>query len=559
MNPLYQLADFCGIETSFEDGIGTQYKLATDCAVSMLRALGIPADDNEDHCLELLRSAKAELFNQLVEPVCVIWEDNPVEVPIRIRPRDTDQVLECCITLESSEQREWKIKLSELSSPERPSSRTFPDNLSKSLPISPRPPSGYHRLRLSLSGRNHEASLLCAPRCTYACPTPFDRTWGIFSPLYSLRTERNWGAGDFTDLKELSDWTRGLGGNMVGTLPLFASCFTGPVADFSPYLPISRLFWNDFYIDPRQSPEWEISSEANALANSKALQSKVDNLRQNKKVDYAAIYQLKAQLFAALAKTFFSKGRDKEDGFQKFLSSRPHLGQYAKFRAVYDHRQTPWPTWPKTLQNGDIQPEDYPLEREQVHLYVQWLATKQLAQAGKSLYLDLPLGIHPQGFDTWSNRTLFLEGVAAGAPPDKAFPEGQNWTFPPIHPQKLRQSGYRYFIETLRNVMGASSIVRIDHIMGLHRMYCIPQGDNVSHGTYLRYPADELYAILVLESHRNRTEVIGEDLGTVPAYVRKSMHQHGISRSFVLWFEINPGEPGSLKKIPANCLAQLNT
>jgi 4-alpha-glucanotransferase len=200
------------------------------------------------------------------------------------------------------------------------------------------------------------------------------------------------------------------------------------------------------------------------------------------------------------------------------------------------------------------------------HLYVQWLASEQIealskeaGNKGLQLYFDLPLGVHPDGYDVWRERRLFALGVSAGAPPDAVFTTGQNWHFPPLHPERMREEGYRYIIACLRHHLRQGKILRIDHVMGLHRLFWIPDGMDASQGVYVRYPSDELYAILSLESHRHQAVLVGEDLGTVPPEVRPAMRRHGLYRMYVAQYEAVTNHRRALRPIPANCIASLNT
>jgi 4-alpha-glucanotransferase len=179
--------------------------------------------------------------------------------------------------------------------------------------------------------------------------------------------------------------------------------------------------------------------------------------------------------------------------------------------------------------------------------------------AGVQLYLDLPLGVHPDGYDVWRERNAFCLGAAAGAPPDLFFTKGQNWGFPPLHPEAIRTQGYRYVIAYLRHQLQYAGLLRIDHVMGLHRLFCIPQGIEAKDGVYIRYAADELYAIVNLESHRQQTGIIGENLGTVPSYVNRKMARHHLHRMYVLQYALGPDQQQPLQPVPAETVASLNT
>jgi len=167
---------------------------------------------------------------------------------------------------------------------------------------------------------------------------------------------------------------------------------------------------------------------------------------------------------------------------------------------------------------------------------------------GMKLYLDLPLGVHPEGFDVWRERKLFALDTSGGAPPDAFFTKGQNWGFPPLHPEAMRKQGYRYLIDCLRHLLQDASVLRIDHVMGLHRLYWIPKGLEAFQGVYVRYPAEELYAILCVESQRHQALIVGEDLGTVPRHVPTAMARHGVDRTYVVQFELT----ASIKADPAS-------
>jgi 4-alpha-glucanotransferase len=175
------------------------------------------------------------------------------------------------------------------------------------------------------------------------------------------------------------------------------------------------------------------------------------------------------------------------------------------------------------------------------------------------MYLDVPLGVHPEGYDGWRERSSFLEGVSAGAPPDELFTGGQEWGFRPLSPEGLCESRYQYFISSLRHQLGAAGVLRIDHVMGLHRIYCIPTGMNATEGLYVHFPHEELYAILTLESSRHRAMLVGEDLGTVPDAVREAMDAHALHRMYVLPFELRPDQAMIMGDIGSQTVASANT
>jgi 4-alpha-glucanotransferase len=218
------------------------------------------------------------------------------------------------------------------------------------------------------------------------------------------------------------------------------------------------------------------------------------------------------------------------------------------------------------LQDGVLKEGDYDETARQYHLYVQWVAHEQMQNlsqsariAGVKLYLDLPLGVHPYSYDVWRERDVFALAVSGGAPPDVVFTKGQNWGFPPLHPEAIRQQRYRHYIAYLRHQLKHTSRLRIDHVMALHRLFWIPKGLEPREGVYVRYPAEELYAILSVESHRHRAEIVGENLGTVPAYVNSTMARHNVQQMYVVQYELTPGARRVLRPVPRGSVASLNT
>jgi len=352
--------------------------------------------------------------------------------------------------------------------------------------------------------------------------------WGVFLPLYALHSGRSWGTGDFTDLEGLAAWVGDLGGRVVGTLPLLASFLDEPFSP-SPYAPVSRLFWNEFFIDPERIFGFHIPPEAPAF---------LERLRREPLVDYREGMRLKRGVLEAQCRSFFAIPKDSREEFEVFLKDHPRVEDYARFRAAREKRD----------------------EAVRYHLFVQWIADRQLRAAAEAakrknvdLFLDFPLGVHPDGYDLWRFRDLFVSGLSVGAPPDPFFAEGQNWGFPPLHPFKLREGGLSYFAECLRHHLQYARLLRIDHVMSFHRLFVIPNGCDAADGVYLRYPAQEFYQIVCDESRRYGSVIVGEDLGTVPPEVRPAMERNGLLRSYVLPFETDENA------IPADCAASLNT
>jgi 4-alpha-glucanotransferase len=267
---------------------------------------------------------------------------------------------------------------------------------------------------------------------------------------------------------------------------------------------------------------------------------------------------LQRPVLERLAEAVCTGRSERHAAFRSFVDAHPEVAHYARFRATTERLGRPWYRWPERLRDGRLRRGDYAASAERYHAVCQWLAAEQVAavaeraHAGSAfLYLDLPLGVHPAGYDVWRHRELFATGASAGAPPDAFFTRGQNWSFPPIRPEESRAAGHRYLAACLRHHMEPAGMLRIDHVMSLHRLFWIPDGHGPADGVYVHYPVEELYAVLSLESWRNRCVVVGEDLGTVPRDVRPAMRKHGLLRTCVLRFErgSNPRRPLESMKI----------
>jgi 4-alpha-glucanotransferase len=283
-------------------------------------------------------------------------------------------------------------------------------------------------------------------------------------------------------------------------------------------------------------------------------------------VDYRKIMALKRRVMEELCRCPADTDNRRFNELKLFARANPLVEEYARFRAVMEKRHATWYAWPQRLRDGVLKEGEYDEDVRNYHLYAQWLAHRQVQELSKNsrgkgvkLYFDLPLGVHPDGYDVWQQRHIFASNVAVGAPRDAVFTGGQNWGFPPLHPENIRKQGYGYVIEYLRHHMRYADMLRIDHVMGLHRLFWIPTGLSADQGVYVRYRADELYAILAVESHRHRSIVVGEDLGIVPSYVRPTMARHGLHRMYILHYELIDNASSALRSIPRQAIASLNT
>jgi len=559
---LWSLASRYEVATAYVDVLGRRHRATPEVMLAVLRTLGASVETLRD-VPEALRVREAALWRQVIPPVAVAWNGRARSLDLRL-PAGADRRVVCRLYLEEGGDRRWEVDPARL--PVRRSARIDGKPFrSLGLAIPGMLPPGYHRLQVSAGGAIHETLIIAAPPWAYA-PEPGDpasRTWGVFLPLYALHTARSWGCGDVTDLEQLIEWVAGAGGGVVATLPLLAAYLDEPFEP-SPYVPVSRLFWNELYVDPARSPDLERCPEARALLAGGALRRAAAALRAAPLVDYRRVMALKRQVLEALSRCFFAEPSGRREDFARFATGDRE--DYARFRAAVERRRTPWPAWPERARRGVLHAGDYDEAARRYHLYVQWLAHEQWSELaararrhGPGLYLDLPLGVHPGGYDAWREREVFAAGVAGGAPPDAFFTRGQNWGFVPLHPERLRAQGHRYFIACIRHHLRYAGVLRIDHVMGLHRLFWIPEGHQAREGVYVRYPAAELYAILALESHRHQAVIVGEDLGTVPPEVRRERARRRIRRMYVVPFEASPRRRGVLTPVPAGAMASLNT
>ncbi len=549
---LQELARLYGVQTAYHDALGQHREATPESLLAILAALDAPVVGRAD-VEEALRERRAELDSRLLEPVAVAWEGGPLELDLRLG-REDGTSLALHVDLEDGGRRGWSFE---------PAALPLAADGSRKLTLPEKLPPGYHHLRLATARRAAEVMVISAPRRAFGAEG--DPIWGVFLPLYALRTRRSWGAGDLSDLETLSNWVSSLGGGVVATLPLLAAFLDEPFEP-SPYAPASRLFWNELYLDPRVLPEFAESSAAQRLVESPDFRRELDHLKASRLVDYRELMIAKRRVFEEMAHRFFSRPSRRREEFESFLEGMPEVENYAAFRAVGDRRGEAWLSWPERLREGSLAPADYDEEDRRYHLFVQWATAEQMRslalearRQGPGLYLDLPLGVGGASFDVWREPAIFARGASAGAPPDSLFTKGQNWGFPPLSPERMREDGYGYLIDTLRHHMEHAGILRIDHVMQLHRLFWIPQGMGAKDGVYVRYPAEELYAILSLESHRHRTWIVGENLGTVPPEVSEGMDRHGILGMYVVQYELQPGSEGTLREPPAASVASLNT
>lgn len=561
---LHRLARLYGVQTAYYDVSHQRQPASMESLTAVLRSLGAPMASLQD-VPGAWRQRRQALWQQLLEPVVIAWDGSVPLIRLQLPEGLAEASLTCHLELETGEEKTWQSAGTELplvECVEIEGSRY----LVKQLHLPDKLPLGHHRLTFSLGRRYAQTLIISAPlKAGVSTDKNNDPMWGVFLPLYALHTDNSWGGGDFSDLEALTEYLAGKGAQVVATLPLLAT-FLGETFEPSPYLPVSRLLWNEFYLDINRIPELKKHTSAQAIIKSSSFRKEIKALRHLPLVDYHRQMALKRRVLEELCRCLFSEPSPRLGELQHFASMNPVVEDYARFRAAGEKQGISWRSWPQPLRDGLITDNDCGEESRRYHLYVQWLVhqqmqsvSKRIRDRGLKLYLDLPLGAHPDGYDVWREREAFALDTSAGAPPDVVFTKGQNWGFPPLHPERIRERGYRYVIACLRHHLKCAGILRIDHVMSLHRLFFIPNGMEARQGAYVRYRAEELHAILALETRRHKAIIVGEDLGTVPPYVRPAMNKHGLHRMYVVQYELASDQRSRLPPVPSRAVASLNT
>lgn len=537
-----ELAALYGVQVGYRDAFRRTRRVDAEHVAAVLRALGAPVDE-PDGLTQVLR----ERWGTLVPPVAAAFAPQPPMLDIRVPARAGDERAVVRLEHEDGAITEHVVRLAEVA-PHAKADIAGDTFVAKRVPLDGLP-LGYHRAHVSVGRARASTTLIVAP----AKAAPWDRKmWGVFLPLHALRTGRDWGAGDLTDLRALLDWTASRGGAVVGTLPLLPTFLDDPFEP-SPYSPISRLFWGEFWLDPEASPE-AASPDVRALLERADLRETRESLRRARSVDHRRVMALKRGVLEACARRAWSTSAGRTQ-IEAAMRDEPELETYARFRAATETHGT-FEGWP----SDDL--PDVEEDRWRYHTYVQALAREQVAALGGSpatLLFDLPLGVHPKGYDAWRFPGSFATDASGGAPPDSFFTKGQDWEFAPLHPQRIREQGYGYPIACVRHLLRRARVLRIDHVMGLHRMWWIPSGAEPHEGAYVRTNPEEWYAIVTLESHRADALIVGEDLGTVPSEVRRWMGRHGLHRTYVVQEELQDDPARAMNPVRADAVAGLNT
>jgi (1->4)-alpha-D-glucan 1-alpha-D-glucosylmutase len=568
MNPedeLRRLAGALGIPATYRDASGRMRDVPATSLRAVCAVLGFDASDEAAAQSSLASFTRARSAEFLPPVIAVRGAGSPIEIPLNLPHAAADRMLEWELREESGRTHGGEVKTQDLV-PKVDAPTPAEGIAGACLRLDLGLPPGYHELRVRVVADapiEDVARLILAPLRAYQPPKleSGERVWALSTQLYALRSAANWGIGDFSDLAEVMACAARCGAAGVGINPLH-SLFRDDPERASPYSPSSRLFLNPIYLDLTAIEDFQASDEVRALRSSHDFLSVLRHLRDNALVDYSGVASLKQRVLDLLYAQFRRRHLDDANdgrgrGFRTFQASGgAALRQFAVFEALREHfgasnpEMRDWRRWPQEFRSPESPAvsafADRNVQRVEFFEYLQWEADRQLRRAADcaaraalpiGLYRDLAIGVDCAGADAWAHQDVIVGGFSVGAPPDAWAPGGQNWGFPPLHPVTLRRSGYRMFIDVLRANMRSAGALRIDHVLGLMRTFWIPDGCTAADGAYVHYPFDELLAIVVLESHRNKCLVIGEDLGTLPEGLREALQAAGLYSYRLLYFE----------------------
>ncbi|MCG9649337.1 4-alpha-glucanotransferase [Vibrio brasiliensis] len=559
-NALKQVAEMARIADSYVSAWGDEAKVADETIRRLLASLGYDTTNDET----LLKSAEKKHKQDVLDPVLVVRDGEPIEVALNLGASARESEFSWRLDTEQGEVLEGYLQ-----------SQIVRDERKEGGPLVFALPSdiawGYHKLTISRKRRKapYEMTLIVTPKACYKQDAIVNgkKMWGPSVQLYTLRTQHNWGIGDFGDLKQLVADISSRGGDFVGLNPIH-SLFPANPEGASPYSPSSRRWLNIMYIDVSSVPEFSLSIEAQQKVGSAEFQQRLQKARESHWVNYSEVSNLKMSvlptLFAEFKKRHLDKNSERAQAFLDFVEEGGEsLVHQAAFDALHaelhanDSNIWGWPVFPEELRKFENRAVQDFIEKnqDQVHLYMylQWVADIQIKEAqalaeekGMSvgLYRDLAVGVADSGSETWADEGNLVMDASIGAPPDILGPLGQNWGLPPLNPQVLQATGYDAYIKLLRANMKHCGALRIDHVLGLLRLWWIPKGESATQGAYIYYPVEDMLAILALESHRHQCSVIGEDLGTVPDEIVEILRDAGVHSYKVFFFETSEEDGG---------------
>ncbi|MBW2330996.1 MAG: 4-alpha-glucanotransferase [Deltaproteobacteria bacterium] len=573
-----ELAAFYGIESEYRDNWGRIQRTQVGTKQNILKAIGVNVDTKAGANDTWHTRGEGE-WSRMTEPTIVASLSSlPNELMFQVPTRDEGgsvrsptQDLEVSLEVadEHSTVRHFAFTYKDLSfcKSRRVGSRIYER---WSLPFPPLRTLGYYRFHLSvrMGGQQRSQTIFVAicPEKAYIPPAleGDGRTAGIAISLYGVRSNKNWGVGDFGDLKEIVNWmAEDLQGGVIGVNPLHAT-FNRTPFNTSPYLPMSRFYRNFIYLDVPAMEDYRDSPEARGLVNASETQRLLSALTASETVRYEQVAALKLKVLRQVFQTFLKNHwnkrgskTDRQKELENYIESEGLLlDNFATFCALdsamrsRDPEVWTWSQWPPKYQRPDTEAaQRFRQEHWQEVLfykYVQWQLEKQLAEVqdhAKSrgmcigLYHDLALAIDRFSADFWAYQDFFISRLRVGAPPDAFSQHGQDWGFPPPNMEKFRETGYDLFVKEIQKNCAFGGALRIDHVMRFFHLYCIPGGEPPNNGAYVSQPFEDLIRIVALESVRNQVVIIGEDLGTVPVYIRNILKAANIFSYRLLYFE----------------------
>lgn len=570
---LAELADVCGVASSYEDAHGVRHEVPASTLRAVLAAMGVEVggDDDEGGASEreALEAARLRPWRRVLRPTLVARHGTAIACPAHV-PRGAIVSVEVLL-----EDTDVPLTLRPLDEPRiaRDVDGVAMERVSLATPADL--PVGWHRLtaRVQAPDGSHlssDCTLVVHPR-TIPVPAGLEerRAVGLAAQVYQVRSEQSWGVGDLADLGDLAGWAgRDLGADFVLVNPMHAGEPFVPVGP-SPYLPTSRRFASPLYLRPELVPEYVELPDAGRrriedLARAAAEANTVDT------IDRDSSWTAKLEALRILFTAPLSRGR--AESFDRFVDEQPGILGFATWSALAGDHGPDWSTWPEELRDPGSEAvagyADDNSEEIRFHLWLQWLVAEQRAHAqreavGSGMRLgvlhDLAVGVHPTGADAWSLHHSLARGVSVGAPPDAYNQRGQDWSQPPLRPDALAEEGYRPFRDIVRAALRDSGGVRIDHILGLFRLWWIPRGAAPTEGTYVRYDHEAMLGVLALEASRAGAVVVGEDLGTVAPGVRETLSELGILGTSVMWFEQDEDAPIPPEDYRRLCMASVTT
>ena len=552
-------AEECGIQSEYWDVFHKRHEPSLDAKRGILQALGWDTASCES--IEDERRRRFELQISSALPGTLVLSHQKKTVPVTL-PENESASLCFELQLEDGQALAGSLGTSQL----RIGRHIVSDGRRWStyeLDLPAEVPLGYHVLNLTVNGRSAgSCNVIVCPDRAYIPEylAGNGRIAGFNVALYGLRSNRNWGCGDFTDLQRLTDWAwNEIGFGLIGVNPLHALHNRVPF-NTSPYLPLSLYYKNPVYVDIEAVPEFRSAGGAQCLLQSAGIQQEIHRLREAEFVQYGDVDRLKRVFLKLLYREFRRKKPLNDERTRLFAEYCGREGdlleKYALYRALDEilHRQDrnrwTWRDWPVEYQSPESEAaQRFALEHArsiEFHKYVQFVLDEQLSAAQEyarkigmpvGLYHDLAVATDSCGSDLWGHASFYVNGCRVGAPPDDFSPKGQDWGFPPPNVHAHLDSGYRLYRESIRKIVERGGALRIDHVMRLFRLFWIPEGMEAWQGTYVRDHAIDLMRILALESVRSKNIIIGEDLGTVTDEIRDMLGSFGILSYRVFYFE----------------------